>query len=97
MVKRPRQRVTPACGYASFATTGLSVPAVGSAFSSTSPSSRSRLLTCRTAPSETCPAHAMPVHALNAQAIGDALAPFGARVTRVPVTRAEICAMARPG
>ena len=25
----------------------------------------------------------------------DALAPFGARVTRAPVTRAEICAMAR--
>lgn len=37
----------------------------------------------------------MPVHPLMAQAIEDALAPFGARVTRVPVTRAEICAMAR--
>ena len=39
----------------------------------------------------------MPVHPLIAQAIEDALAPFGARVTRVPVTRAEICAMARAG
>ncbi len=37
----------------------------------------------------------MPVHPLIAQAIEDALAPFGARVTRVPVTRAQICAMAR--
>jgi carbon-monoxide dehydrogenase large subunit len=37
----------------------------------------------------------MPVHPLIAQAIEDALAPFGARITRVPVTRAEICAMAR--
>jgi carbon-monoxide dehydrogenase large subunit len=37
----------------------------------------------------------MPVHPLLAQAIEDALAPFGARVTRVPVTREEICAMAR--
>ena len=37
----------------------------------------------------------MPVHPLLAQAIEDALAPFGAHVTRVPVTRAEICAMAR--
>jgi carbon-monoxide dehydrogenase large subunit len=37
----------------------------------------------------------MPVHPLIAQAVEDALAPFGARVTRVPVTRAEICAMAR--
>jgi carbon-monoxide dehydrogenase large subunit len=37
----------------------------------------------------------MPVHPLIAQAIEDALAPFGARVTRVPVTRAEICAMTR--
>jgi CO/xanthine dehydrogenase Mo-binding subunit len=36
----------------------------------------------------------MPVHPLIAQAIEDALAPFGARVTRVPVTRAEIRAMA---
>jgi carbon-monoxide dehydrogenase large subunit len=37
----------------------------------------------------------MPVHPLLAQAIEDALAPFGARVARVPVTRAEIAAMAR--
>jgi len=37
----------------------------------------------------------MPVHPLLAQAIEDALAPFGARVERVPVTRAEIAAMAR--
>jgi len=37
----------------------------------------------------------MPVHPLLAQAIEDALAPFGARITGVPVTRAEICAMAR--
>ena len=37
----------------------------------------------------------MPVHPLIAQAIEDALAPFGARVTGVPVTREEICAMAR--
>lgn len=37
----------------------------------------------------------MPVHPLIAQAIEDALAPFGARVTRVPVTRAEIVAMTR--
>ena len=37
----------------------------------------------------------MPVHPLIAQAVEDALAPFDARVTRVPVTRAEICAMAR--
>ena len=35
----------------------------------------------------------MPVHPLIAQAIEDALAPFGARVERVPVTRAEIAAM----
>jgi aerobic carbon-monoxide dehydrogenase large subunit len=39
----------------------------------------------------------MPVHPLIAQAIEDALAPFGARVTRVPVTRAEIQAMALHG
>ena len=39
----------------------------------------------------------MPVHPLIAQAIEDALAPFGARVERVPVTRAEIAAMARHG
>ena len=37
----------------------------------------------------------MPVHPLIAQAIEDALAPFGARVERVPITRAEIAAMAR--
>jgi len=37
----------------------------------------------------------MPVHPLIAQAIEDALAPFGARVTKVPVTRPEICAMVR--
>jgi carbon-monoxide dehydrogenase large subunit len=37
----------------------------------------------------------MPVHPLIAQALEDALAPFGARVTRVPVTRAELWAMAR--
>ena len=37
----------------------------------------------------------MPVHPLIAQAIEDALAPFGARVERVPVTRAEIAAMVR--
>ena len=37
----------------------------------------------------------MPVHPLIAQAIEDALSPFGARVERVPVTRAEIAAMAR--
>jgi carbon-monoxide dehydrogenase large subunit len=35
----------------------------------------------------------MPVHPLIAQAIEDALAPFGARVERVPVTRADIVAM----
>src|SRR3989442_7975890 len=39
----------------------------------------------------------MPVHPLIAQAIEDALAPFGARVVRVPVTRAEIAALARHG
>jgi carbon-monoxide dehydrogenase large subunit len=38
----------------------------------------------------------MPVHPLIAQAIEDALAPFGARVDRVPVTRADIVAMTRP-
>jgi carbon-monoxide dehydrogenase large subunit len=36
----------------------------------------------------------MPVHPLVAQAIEDALAPFGATVVRVPVTRAAIRAMA---
>jgi len=35
----------------------------------------------------------MPVHPLIAQAIEDALAPFDARIERVPVTRAEIHAM----
>jgi len=35
----------------------------------------------------------MPVHPLIAQAVEDALAPFGARVARVPVTRADIHAM----
>jgi CO/xanthine dehydrogenase Mo-binding subunit len=37
----------------------------------------------------------MPVHPLIAQAVEDALASFGARVDRVPVTRAEIHAMTR--
>ncbi len=37
----------------------------------------------------------MPVHPLIAQALEDALAPFGARVDHLPVTRAEIAAMAR--
>jgi len=37
----------------------------------------------------------MPVHPLIAQAIEDALTPFGARVTRVPVTRTDIVAMTR--
>src|SRR5688572_14162909 len=35
----------------------------------------------------------MPVHPLIAQAIEDALSPFGARVERVPVTRADIVGM----
>jgi aerobic carbon-monoxide dehydrogenase large subunit len=35
----------------------------------------------------------MPVHPLIAQAIEDALSPFGARIERVPVTRADIHAM----
>jgi CO/xanthine dehydrogenase Mo-binding subunit len=35
----------------------------------------------------------MPVHPVIAQAVEDALAPFAARVTRVPVTRADIVAM----
>ena len=39
----------------------------------------------------------MPVHPLLAQAVEDALAPLGARITRVPVTRADICALARGG
>jgi carbon-monoxide dehydrogenase large subunit len=38
----------------------------------------------------------MPVHPLIAQAIEDALAPFGARVHRVPITREDIVAMTRP-
>jgi carbon-monoxide dehydrogenase large subunit len=38
----------------------------------------------------------MPVHPVIAQAVEDALAPFGARVTRVPVTRADIVEMLRP-
>jgi carbon-monoxide dehydrogenase large subunit len=37
----------------------------------------------------------MPVHPVIAQAVEDALAPFGARVTRVPVTRTDIVAMAQ--
>jgi CO/xanthine dehydrogenase Mo-binding subunit len=38
----------------------------------------------------------MPVHPLIAQAIEDALAPFGcARIERVPVTRADIHALVR--
>ncbi len=37
----------------------------------------------------------MPVHPVIAQAIEDALSPWNARVTRVPVTRPEIQAMAR--
>jgi hypothetical protein len=32
----------------------------------------------------------MPVHPLIAQALEDALSPFGARIERVPVTREEI-------
>jgi CO/xanthine dehydrogenase Mo-binding subunit len=39
----------------------------------------------------------MPVHPVLAQAVEDALASFGARVTRVPVTRADIVAMAQAG
>jgi aerobic carbon-monoxide dehydrogenase large subunit len=39
----------------------------------------------------------MPVHPLIAQAVEDALSPFGARIARVPVTRAEIQALARGG
>ena len=38
----------------------------------------------------------MPVHPVIAQAVEDALAPFGVRVTRVPVTRADIVAMIQP-
>ena len=39
----------------------------------------------------------MPVHPLIAQAVEDALVPFGARVERVPVTRADVYAMTRVG
>jgi CO/xanthine dehydrogenase Mo-binding subunit len=39
----------------------------------------------------------MPVHPLIAQAVEDALAPFGARIERVPVTRADIAALVRRG
>jgi carbon-monoxide dehydrogenase large subunit len=35
----------------------------------------------------------MPVHPLIAQAVEDALAPFGVQITRVPVTRADIVAL----
>jgi carbon-monoxide dehydrogenase large subunit len=35
----------------------------------------------------------MPVHPVLAQAVEDALAPFGVRITRVPVTRADIVAL----
>lgn len=35
----------------------------------------------------------MPVHPVLAQAVEDALAPFGARVTRIPVTRADVQAL----
>ena len=37
----------------------------------------------------------MPVHPVIAQAVEDALGPLGARVTRVPVTRADIFALAQ--
>jgi len=37
----------------------------------------------------------MPVHPVLAQAVEDALAPFGVVVTRVPFTRAELCDMVR--
>jgi len=37
----------------------------------------------------------MPVHPLIAQALEDALAPFGVNIDRVPVTRADIVAMVR--
>ena len=37
----------------------------------------------------------MPVHPLLAQAVEDALGPFAARVTRVPVTRVDVQAMVR--
>src|SRR5262249_23737796 len=39
----------------------------------------------------------MPVHPVIAQAVEDALAPFGVRVTRVPVTRADIRALVAAG
>ena len=37
----------------------------------------------------------MPVHPVIAQAVEDALGPLGARVTRVPVTRADIFTLAQ--
>jgi CO/xanthine dehydrogenase Mo-binding subunit len=37
----------------------------------------------------------MPVHPVIAQAVEDALAPFAARVGRVPVTRADVWALVR--
>ena len=37
----------------------------------------------------------MPVHPVIAQAVEDALGPLGARVTRVPLTRADIFALAQ--
>ena len=37
----------------------------------------------------------MPVHPVIAQAVEDALAPFAARVSRVPVTRADVWALTR--
>ncbi len=37
----------------------------------------------------------MPVHPVLAQAIEDALMPFGVRLTRVPVTREQICDLVR--
>jgi aerobic carbon-monoxide dehydrogenase large subunit len=39
----------------------------------------------------------MPVHPVIAQAVEDALAPFRARVGRVPVTRRDIWTMTRGG
>jgi carbon-monoxide dehydrogenase large subunit len=39
----------------------------------------------------------MPVHPVLAQAVEDALAPFGVRVTRVPITRADIVALVHRG
>jgi hypothetical protein len=37
----------------------------------------------------------MPVHPLIAQAVEDALSPFGVHIERVPVTRADIHALVR--